>query len=94
MDTPSNEPISNVCLFAGPCDGMSILAHDKTTTFKVHYSVKIEADESFVSAVHKPGQERKSTLYVQSPEWTAHLGRRTAVHADFTGKPPREKAAA
>lgn len=90
----TNEPISEVYLYAGPCDGMSLLGHDKTKAFKVTYSILIEDDESYVSAVHKPGQERQQTVYAESPEWTAFHGARTAVHCDFPGKPPREKAAA
>lgn len=95
MSTNTNpDPVSNVDLYAGPCDGMSILAHDKTKAFKVHYSIQIVDGESYASPFHKPGQERQQAVYLESPEWSTHLGRRTAVHDSFAGKPPREKTAA
>lgn len=90
----SAEPISSVYLFAGPCDSMSILAHDKQTSFKVNYSILIQGDDAYVVPVHKPGMEHQRAEYVESPEWTAALGTRTAVHASFTGRPPRQKTVA
>jgi len=90
----SAEPISSVYLFAGPCDSMSILAHDKQTSFKVNYSILIQGDDAYVVPVHKPGMERQQTEYIESPEWSTALGMRVAVHVSFPGKPPRQKAAA
>lgn len=93
MDS-TNEPISTVHLYAGPCDGMSILAHDLNTTFNVQHSIVINGDESYISPSSKPGQEVRRWVYQHSPEWSAYFGKRTAVSAGFPGKPPREKAAA
>ena len=93
MET-NDEPISAVYLFAGPCDDMSLLAHDKTKTFSANYVVQPEGEEFFVSARVSQGGEKRKAKYVESAEWTACFGKRTAVHAEFTGKPPREKAAA
>ena len=55
---------------------------------------RIQGDDSYVVPVHKPGMERQQAEYVESPEWSAALGMRVAVHVSFTGRPPRQKTAA